>query len=80
MNSDIPLETAAIFFLWKLNLKQSIITRAARITKLQNETFLPTVVFESGTFGLRSTRSNDCATKSDTYRTVKSLAPFICVI
>ena len=70
MNSIILLQTAAIFFLSNLNLKQgigSVYVMIDFICKgylelceslvervLQNEKFLPTVGFEKGTFLLQS--------------------------
>ena len=71
MNSYIPLETAAIFFLANLYLKQGISLEYAMVDficmgfrrvmsanrELQNEKFLPTVGFEPGTFRLRCERA-----------------------
>ena len=69
MKSCIPMETAAMFFLANLYLKQGFsleyamhfhgLTRPVMNAnrELQNEKFLPTVRFETGTFRLRSERA-----------------------
>ena len=79
MKSYIPLETAATFFLANLYLKQGISSEYVMVDficmslldanrELQNETFLPTVGFEPGTFRIRSERAKRWATRADKYR------------
>ena len=85
MNSAIPLETAAIFFLANLYLKQywlgichclfhlQALTQPVRRAnrELQNKKVLPTVGFEPGTFHLRSKFAKHCPSRSDIYRAFK---------
>ena len=82
----MPLETAAIFFLANLYLKQGIDEVYVMVDficmglldhmrsanrELQNEKFLHAVVVQLGTFRLRTEVAKRCATRSDIYRALK---------
>ena len=61
MNSDVPMETAANFFLANVFLKQLLGLWGARTDNYKMKTFLPMVGFEPGTFHLRSELNKRCA-------------------
>ena len=87
MKSYILLETAAIFFLANLFLKQGISLEYVMVDficihgltwpvrsanrELQNEKFLSTVEFEPGAFRLRSEHAKRWAIRADKYRSSK---------